>query len=203
MKRPFLLERVLGMQGVGKVFFGGILFFGVSWGTMVGCSSSTAPETTKPPAPFYCPNTVQEAVGAACTKEGAACAIGYACGAVPNQSHCTCTGGHFACTDSLGMPVMKGTDPGCADQGMGQDSQCPGSLASASGKACMTAGLLCYYTGAVCPENNGVANKDVCQCKGSPLAFECEEQACHPKSDASTPPPPDAGSGMQDATGGG
>jgi hypothetical protein len=195
-------ERVLGMRssGVAKAVAGGFLFFGVSWGgllvTTPGCSSDDTAAPTKPAAAGVCPNTVKQAAGAACTQEGMACGIGYTCAAFPQQAQCNCTHGKFVCTDATGAAVAANRDPQCVPPGTGNDVECPKSEVGTMDKACMTAGLLCYYSGPVCPENNGVPNRDVCQCKGSPLKFECEPQPCHPRSDASddqfVPPPPDA-----------
>ena len=183
--------------GVTKAMWGGVLFFGVSWGTMAGCSTDDASTAGKPVPAGYCPNTVRAAAGVACTQDGLICPIGYQCGSVPEQANCVCTAGLFVCTDAAGETVAKGAEPTCVPQGQGNDQECPATEDVAHGKPCTTAGLLCYYSGLLCPEGNGVPNRDVCQCKGSPLQLECEIESCHPKSDASDDayvvPPVDSG----------
>ena len=153
----------------------------------VGCSSDDTVAPPKPVGPPVCPATVRQAAGASCTQEGFACGIGYSCGAVPEQAQCNCTHGKFVCIDATGAPVAANVDPQCVPPGTGNDAECPAAEVGTMGKPCTTAGLLCYYNGPVCPENQGVPNRDLCQCKGSPLKFACEPQACHPKSDAGEP----------------
>ncbi len=181
-------ERVLGMRssGVAKALTGCFLFFSASWGTIVGCSSDEAAAPSPAPRAGICPNTVQTAVGAACSQEGLDCPIGYTCGAVLEQAHCLCTHGKYVCTDATLAVVSAKGEPACVPAGVGNDKQCPASEQGTDAMACTTAGLLCYYNGPVCPEGNGVPNRDVCQCKGSPLQFECEQQLCNPRSDASS-----------------
>lgn len=185
--------------GVVKAVLGGFLFFGASWGAMAGCSSDDLAATPPSAAAKFCPNTLKEAVGLACSSEGLDCPIGYQCLSVPQQGHCVCTAGKFACTDATKAVVPKGAEPACINQDKGNDQQCPASVAAAGGKTCTTAGLLCYYAGPTCPESNGVPKRDQCQCKGAnPLTFVCETEVCNPSSDAAPAPVKDSGTTPKD-----
>lgn len=189
-----------GCAGVSRALVAYFLFLGPASAAVVACSSDDAAAPAKPVSAAVCPNTVKQAAGASCTQEGFSCGIGYTCVAFPQQAQCTCMHGKFACTDATGAAVQVNGDPKCVAPGAGNDAECPMSELGTMGKPCTTAGLLCHYNGALCPENMGIPSQDVCQCKGSPLKFECEPQFCHPRSDAGepdqfVPPPTDASDG--------
>jgi hypothetical protein len=154
----------------------------------IGCSSSSGGDAAIDASVAQCPASVAQAIGAACTREGEDCGIGYTCGNVPQQAHCLCTGGKYACTDSTGADVPKGSDPVCIATGPANDKECPAAETGTEGKACKTAGLLCSYIGLQCPEN-GEPNLDTCQCESAAnttgLFFHCEPKLCIPRSDAS------------------
>ncbi len=144
--------------------------------------------------------SVTAASGSACDTAGRACDIGYACGAFSQQAHCACTAGAFVCTDSTGATVDKGGAPLCTSNGTGNDKACPASVASASTKACSTAGLLCNYPGVTCANGNQL--NDTCQCVGSNaagggLAFNCTMNLC-PGTNPGTAP--DAGTAVDAST---
>jgi hypothetical protein len=175
---------------------------------VLGCSSKAADTPATEDASISCPNTVDLAVGAACTLKGQDCPIGYPCGPFNQQAHCICDGKTYACTDAKGTALDKGTEPECVDPGKANDAQCPATEADALAEktnSCKTAGLLCFYTGASCPENTQPFT-DSCQClitNDGTLRFTCEQKTCNPHSDASgipdvgqpdTKPPADAGS---------
>ncbi len=176
--------------GVSQAFFAGVGAAGALFVVAVGCSSSSG---SAPPAPgvAQCPASVAEAIGAACVREGEDCGIGYACGNVPEQAHCVCTKGKYACTDATGADVAKGAQPACVPPGQANDKECPTGEAAAAGKSCKTPGLLCAYIGLQCSEN-ALPNLDQCQCEGAPngsgLFFHCEPKLCVPRSDASDVP---------------
>jgi hypothetical protein len=195
MTRPHpcvpLQEKVFEMRrSFRKALFGGALALGTSWALVLGCSSKSndTPETED--ASLTCPRSLTEAIGASCPKEGQVCGIGYPCGSFQQQATCTCGGGKFACTDATGTDVAAGAQPACVGPGQANDKECPSTEVAAAGKACKTSGLLCYYTGALCPENS-VPTSDFCQCLGATgggLQFNCEPRPCNPRGDASDLP---------------
>jgi hypothetical protein len=173
----------------------------VAWAALTaGCSSNDDGGPGGADAALTCPASIDLAVDAPCTHEGQDCPIGYTCADFPQQSHCICSKGKYACTDSTGAPIVKGTPPQCVGLTPPNSKECPASETGTDGKTCHTPGLICYYTGVQCPENQQPFT-DHCQCVGSAasdsgLAFECEPQTCNPRSDASNDafqPPPDTG----------
>jgi hypothetical protein len=171
-----------------RAFVGCVSVVSASLVVAVGCSSSSGGGAPVDASVAQCPASVAAAIGAACTREGQDCGIGYTCGNVPQQAHCLCTGGKYACTDATGADVAKGADPLCVPTGPANDKQCPAAEVGTEGKACTTAGLLCSYIGLQCPEN-AEPNLDTCQCQGAAsgtgLFFHCEPVLCVPRSDAS------------------
>ncbi len=174
-----------------RAFVGGVSVVGTAlvWlAAPVGCASSSSGNEPAPPLAAQCPASVAEAIGAACSREGEDCGIGYACGNVPEQAHCICAKGKYACTDATGAAVAKGAQPACIPPGQANDKECPTSESAAANKPCKTAGLLCSYIGLKCPER-AEPNLDTCQCEGAAngggLFFQCEPRFCVPRSDAS------------------
>ncbi len=183
-----------------KGIYGGFMLVCTTWLVGVGClSSNDTPAPSTSDTSTTCPRSLSEAIGAACTLPNQDCPIGYySCGSTPQQAHCTCTNGKFACVDSTGALVAKDTPPGCIGAGKANDKECPAAEKGTERKACTTAGLLCYYIGVQCPENQE-PNVDTCQCVNTgngALAFHCEPKGCNPRSDAGedafTVPVPDA-----------
>lgn len=170
-----------------RALVGGLSVFGAMALLAIGCSSSSDSAAPAAPGVAQCPASVAEAIGASCTRAGEDCAIGYACGNEPQQAHCLCTNGKYACTDATGTDVPKGQQPACIAPGAANDKECPVAETGSEGKACKTAGLLCSYIGLQCPES-AQPNLDTCQCVGGPsggLVIHCEPKLCIPRSDAS------------------
>ena len=185
-------------SAVAKACFGLVAFAGLGLGSIAGCSSDDNTVTPGVDAGLVCPTTVAD-VGKACTVEGKVCPTGYTCGSFNQQAQCSCTNGHFACTDQTGAPIEAGGTPNCVPNGNGNDKQCPATESAADTAKCTTAGLICRYTGLTC---SGASQplQDVCMCAapatGPGLVFRCEPSSCNPSSDASIPdravPPVDA-----------
>jgi hypothetical protein len=177
------------------------LFAGAAWGAVAsGCSSNNDAGPGNGDAALTCPASIDLAIDAVCSHEGQDCPIGYTCSDFPQQSHCVCTKGKYVCTDATGATIAKGAQPECVTLPPGNSKECPASESVADGKKCLTSGLICYFPGVQCPENQEPF-VDHCQCVGAAdggLAFHCEPQTCNPRSDASDdafspPPPPDTG----------
>lgn len=157
----------------------------------IGCNGGT---TSGGPsdAEVVCPSTVMLANGAACSREGYACWIGFSCGPYQQQAECVCTAGTYLCTDQAQGAIGPGGSPECKPFGGPNDSQCPASAVAAQSSACQTPGLLCFYAGAVC-ERDASPPTDECQCvgnlrgveAGSPLAYDCQISRCPTAFDAS------------------
>lgn len=183
---------------VRRFALGVVVAFSGTWGLLAGCSSSED-DASNPDAAGTCPGTLQAAIGATCQSEGFQCPIAYQCGQfLPGQAYCTCTSGKFACVDTTGNPITDYTAAPCTPPNKPADGDCPSSQAAAEGSSCKTTWLQCFYSGVKCPENAN-PNTDVCICApktgedgGTELKFRCEARGCVPKSDASTPPLPDA-----------
>ena len=181
MSRPFF-KALVGGPGLSAL---GVLAL---VGTLLGACSDSSSNAQPAPGVAQCPATLADAIDTACTRAGEDCGIGYACGNVPQQAHCVCTAGKYACTDSTGAAVAKGAPPACIAPGQPNDKECPTAESGTEGKACKTAGLLCSYIGLQCPEKPA-PNLDTCQCEvaanGGGLFFHCEPKVCIPRSDAS------------------
>jgi hypothetical protein len=192
---------------VARTVVGAFLFAGAAWSALVaGCSTNNDATSGGDDASLTCPGSIAQAVDSPCSPEGHDCPIGYTCGAFPQQSHCVCTKGKYVCTDATGTAIAKGGQPQCVGLPPPNSKECPAAESGTDEKVCHTAGLICYYTGVQCPENDQPF-VDHCQCVGSAssdsgLAFDCEPQTCNPRSDASDdsfrppdtgPPPSDGG----------
>jgi hypothetical protein len=169
----------------------------VAWSVALGCSSSSS-SSPPPDAATICPNTVQEANGAHCPRDGFQCWLGFPCPPFNQQAECTCKNGSFQCTDQVQGTIPAGGSPQCKPTGGANDQQCPAGEANADNAACMTPGLLCFYAGLMCP-GAAVPFTDECQCigrtmpdAGNRLVYNCERQLCNPTADAAPPPLPEA-----------
>jgi hypothetical protein len=171
-----------------------MVFAGAAWCALsAGCTSNDDAGPGNGDAAITCPASIEQAIDAPCAPDGHDCPIGYACGDFPQQSHCVCTKGKYVCVDATNAPIAKGGQPQCVGLPPPNSKECPTSESSTDGKVCHTPGLICYYTGVQCPENQQPF-VDHCQCVGSVrsdsgLAFSCEPQTCIPRSDASGEPP--------------
>ncbi len=122
-----------------------------------------------------CPATVALTVGTPCDGEGLQCAPEYLCNLVQVPLLCTCSGGSFVCTDSIGHRLEPGETPGCPPVG---DAGCPVDEESADGTPCADVGFICEYPSAC---NAGV---DSCQCVpsgvtgGASFVFACQAPSC-------------------------
>jgi len=165
------------------------------------CSSSDANDgEAKPPHPA-CPASLEEAVGAKCATEGLECPIGYACPPfLPEQAHCTCTGGSFVCKDSRETLLADGVIPACVSRTQGGNGLCPPDELTAQGAPCKVTGTQCAYAGPTCPGET-VPTTDICTCEATgggldaapQFHFQCESRGCNPQSDGGvTPAPRDA-----------
>src|SRR5262249_40135061 len=97
---------------LGRAVFGGVLFAAAPWSALAaGCSSNNDAGPDGNDASLTCPATLDESLDAPCNHDGQDCPIGYTCGDFPQQSHCVCTKGKYACSDATGAPIAKGGQP--------------------------------------------------------------------------------------------
>jgi hypothetical protein len=178
-----------------------------------GSTSSLAPDSG-PSAPPACITDVQKQNGESCkgAPEGYVCPVGFPCTDPPisQQASCTCTSGKWQCsyTAGDGGMIAPGTAPVCVPGGEGMQGACPTN--ESQNQSCKVAGLICSYAGETC-KGSTAPNTDTCQCVAGPdagqydtgtglapvvtsqLVWSCDRDLCDPTSDATVPPPPDAG----------
>jgi hypothetical protein len=130
-------------------------------GGVVGCSSNKG-SSEQPDAQTVCPVTADDAIGKSCGTEGLSCYPQYACGITQAILTCTCTGGHFQCTDVTGAQLADGGTPACPAVGDG-GGPCPASESVANLSPCgqQQEGQQCAYP-AEC--DGGVPSYDTCYC---------------------------------------
>jgi hypothetical protein len=168
-------------------------------GVAAGCSPDSPPSTVPPDADAVCPATVSAAETQPCGVEGLRCYPEYACGILSAIATCSCSRGHFSCSDVLGNALDAGdATPACPTP---RDSgACPATRSAADLASCVETGLLCAYPRR-CPGSSGY---DKCECfpeatsdGGVRLRFQCSEPCVDGGAlgvgvDASQDAPPDA-----------
>jgi hypothetical protein len=160
-----------------------------------GCDSAS-PGATAPDADAVCPATVASAGGQPCGLEGLRCYPEYACGILSAIATCTCSRGHFSCTDVTGSALDADATPACPTPRDG--GACPATRSAADVASCTETGLLCAYPSR-CPSSRGY---DRCECFPEPagdggvrLRFHCSEPCVDGSAivvDAADDAPPDA-----------
>jgi hypothetical protein len=121
----------------------------------------------------YCPTTLAQTNGVACTHEGLDCTQEFDCDGETQSVTCTCESAQFDCQDPIGL-----LPPGHAPRCLGNDPAkyyCPPSMVLAGGLTCDELGESCYYDGEVCKD--GLTKLNYCECE--PNGHGGHTFACH------------------------